>query len=114
LTCFCKAPAAYKQRFWSSAPKLLWDRKFAEHHEDFAPRPNPTPEEAPRPLILLVDDEPDIQRVATRVIDSLGYGLVLGRNGEEGLELARKFRQALVLNDALMLCLYARVQGQRP
>jgi CheY-like chemotaxis protein len=102
LTCFCKAPAAYKQRFWSSAPKLLWDRKFAEHHEDSAPRPNPSPEEAARPLVLLVDDEPDIQRVATRVIDSLGYGLVVGRNGEEGLELAKQYRPDLVLSDALM------------
>lgn len=102
LTCFCKAPAAYKQRFWSAAPKLLWDRKFAEHHEESTPRPNPTPEDATRPLVLLVDDEPDIQRVATRVIDSLGYGLVLGRNGEEGLELAKQYRPNLVLTDALM------------
>jgi CheY-like chemotaxis protein len=102
LTCFCKAPAAYKQRFWSGAPKSLWDRKFAEHNEAFTPRANPTPEEAPRPLVLLVDDEPDIQRVASRVIDSLGYGLVLGRNGQEGLELAKQYRPNLVLTDALM------------
>jgi CheY-like chemotaxis protein len=113
LTCFCKAPAAYKQRFWSGAPKSLWDRKFAEHSEAFTPRPNPTPEEAPRPLVLLVDDEPDIQRVASRVIDSLGYGLVLGRNGEEGLELAKQYRPNLVLTDALMPRLDGREMCRR-
>jgi CheY-like chemotaxis protein len=113
LTCFCKSPAAYKQRFWSSAPKSLWDRKFAEHHEPFTPRPNPSPEEAPRPLVLLVDDEPDIQRVATRVIDSLGYGMVLGRNGEEGLELARRYRPDLILTDALMPKLDGREMARR-
>ncbi|HET6899772.1 MAG TPA: hypothetical protein VFK70_15560, partial [Vicinamibacteria bacterium] len=55
LQCFCKAPAAYKSRFWSSAPKALWDRKFKEHHEDFTPPVNPDPDEAVRPLVLLVD-----------------------------------------------------------
>lgn len=100
--CFCKAPPAYKQRFWSNAPKALWDRKFEEHQAPFAPRPNPTPREAVRPLVLLVDDEPDIQRTASRVIESLGYGLVLGRNGVEGIELARQYRPNLVLSDALM------------
>ena len=113
LNCFCKAPAAYKQRFWSNAPKQLWDRKFAEHHEGFTPRPNPPPEAATRPLVLLVDDEPDILRVASRVIDSLGYGLVLGRNGEEGLDLAKKYRPDLVLTDALMPRLDGREMCRR-
>jgi CheY-like chemotaxis protein len=52
--------------------------------------------------VLLVDDEKDIQRVASRVIQSLGYGLVLGHNGEEGLALARRYQPDLVLTDALM------------
>ena len=102
LKCFCKAPPAYKRTFWSGAPKALWDRKFAEHHTEFAPAPNPPPEEARRPLVLIVDDERDIQRVATRVVESLGYGMVLARDGEEGLQLARVYRPDLVLSDALM------------
>jgi len=63
--------------------------------------------------VLLVDDEPDIQRVAIRVIDSLGYGLVLGRNGEEGLELAARYRPDLVLTDALMPRLDGREMCRR-
>ena len=113
LHCFCKAPAGYKSRFWSNAPKALWDRKFKEHHEDFTPPTNPDPDEVSRPLVLLVDDEKDIQRVASRVIQSLGYGLVLGHNGEEGLELAQRYKPDLVLTDALMPRMDGREMARR-
>ena len=102
LTCFCKAPAPYKRSFWSGAPRALWDRKFAEHHGEFVAKPNAPRGEVARPLVLLVDDEKDILRVATRTVESLGYGLIVGRNGEEGLALAREYRPELVLTDALM------------
>jgi hypothetical protein len=57
LQCFCKAPAAYKSRFWSSAPKGLWDRKFKEHNEDFHPPASPDPDAVSRPLVLVVADQ---------------------------------------------------------
>ena len=66
-----------------------------------------------RPLVLLVDDEKDIQRVASRVIQSLGYGLVLGHNGEEGLELAPRYKPDLVLTDALMPRMDGREMARR-
>jgi len=113
LQCFCKAPVAYKSRFWSGAPKELWDRKFAEHHEQFTPQLNPEPADVARPLVLVVDDEPDIQRVASRVIESLGYGLVLARDGEQGLELAKRYKPDLVITDALMPRLDGREMGRR-
>jgi CheY-like chemotaxis protein len=102
LVCFCKAPAAYKQRFWREAPKALWDRKFQERTGPFEIAANPEPEAAIRPLVMIVDDEPDIQKVAVRAIQSLGYGVVLAKNGEEGLELARRYKPDFVLTDALM------------
>jgi CheY-like chemotaxis protein len=110
-SCFCKASAVYKQRFWRDAPRLLWDRKFEEHN---APVPG-TDEEAPelRPLVLLVDDENDIRRIAGRVIRGLGYGLVVARNGAEGLELARRYRPELVLSDALMPLLDGREMSRQ-
>jgi len=49
-----------------------------------------------------VDDEAVIQRVATRAIESLGYGVLVATNGEQGLELARRHKPELVLTDALM------------
>lgn len=102
LNCFCKAPPAYKQKFWESAPRSLWDRSEAEHSGKFEPPENPAPEAAARPLVLVVDDEPDIQRMALRAIGGLGYGAVLARNGLEGLELAAKYLPDLVLSDAFM------------
>jgi hypothetical protein len=30
LTCFCKAPPAYKEKFWVEAPPRLFERKTAE------------------------------------------------------------------------------------
>jgi twitching motility two-component system response regulator PilG len=102
LACFCKAPPQYKQAFWRGAPKSLWDRKLEEHTGTFELPPNPSPEAVSRPLVLLVDDEKDIQRVASRAILGLGYGLVVARNGQEGLELAGRYKPDLVLSDALM------------
>lgn len=101
-SCFCQAPAPYKNGFWSRAPRSLWDRKFAEHHAESAPRANVEPADAVRPLVLVVDDEKDILRIATRTIEALGYGVVHAGNGEEGLALVKKYRPDLVLADALM------------
>jgi CheY-like chemotaxis protein len=101
LKCFCAAPPAYQQRFWRTAPRVLWDRKFEEHNAS-AEWKNPEPGDVRRPLVLLVDDERDIRRVATRIISSLDYGLVVGTNGAEGLDLARRYLPDLVLSDALM------------
>lgn len=100
--CLCKAAPAVKQKFWAGAPQAMWDRKLLESRHPFEPPPNPPPSEARRPLILLVDDEKDIQRVAFRVLEALGYGVILARNGVEGLELARLYKPELVLTDALM------------
>lgn len=112
-SCFCKAPVAYKSRFWAGAPKQMWERKLEEKREEFTPPPNPAPGEALRPLVLLVDDEKDIQRVAIRVIEGLGYGVVVGRDGAEGLELTRRYLPDLVLTDALMPKLDGREMGRQ-
>ena len=102
LNCFCKAPPAYKQKFWESAPKALWERSDAEHSGKFEPPANPETNAVTRPLVLVVDDEPDIQRMALRAIGGLGYGAVLARDGQEGLDLAAKYLPDLVLSDAFM------------
>jgi CheY-like chemotaxis protein len=100
--CFCKGAAAYRQQFWRDAPKAMWERKFEEHSIRSGPIENPPVEDVKRPLVLLVDDEPSIQRVASLAIVGLGYGLVVGQNGEEGLDIAKRYKPDLVLTDALM------------
>jgi CheY-like chemotaxis protein len=111
--CFCKAPLAYKSKLWSAAPKQLWDRKLEERREEFVPPPNPAPDAVTRPLVLVVDDEKDIQRVAVRVIEGLGYGVLLAPNGIEALELVKRYKPELVLTDALMPKLDGREMGRR-
>jgi CheY-like chemotaxis protein len=100
--CFCAAPPSYKASFWTGAPQSLWDRKFQEHHGGYQAPRNAEPAETARPLVLVVEDDPVIQRVACRVISGLGYGMVLARSGTEGLEMARRYKPDLVLSDALM------------
>ena len=102
LTCFCTSPLEHKRRVWSGAPRALWDRKLEEQHAQTETPPNPDPDDVERPFVLLLDDEPEIRRVAARIIRSLGYGLITGRDGSEGLELARRYLPDLVLTDALM------------
>ena len=100
--CSCDAPRDYKRKLWTGAPRALWDRKLAEHQVREAEPPNPAPEDVRRPLVLLVDDEADIRRLLHPFLSALGYGIVVGRNGEEALELARRYRPDVVLTDALM------------
>jgi PAS domain S-box-containing protein len=64
---------------------------------------NPTPEPAPegRPLVVVVEDNPDMNRF---VAQSLGrhYDVVSAFDGREGLEKALRFRPALVVSDIMM------------
>ena len=53
-------------------------------------------------MVLVVDDEPNIQQMAVRAVGSLGYGVALARNGEEGLALAAAYKPEVVLTVAMM------------
>ena len=101
-SCFCRAKPAYKQKFWERAPQSMWDRALAERKALVQPPPNPAPDKVVRPLVLVVDDEKDIQQMTAIAIADLGYGVVLARDGKEGLELARRYRPDLILTDAFM------------
>jgi CheY-like chemotaxis protein len=98
--CFCKAPAQYRQKFWAEAPDVVWQRK-AEDKREGIPL-NPPVKDVARPLVLVVDDEKEIQSVVSRTVQSLGYGLIVARDGEEGLGLALRYLPELILTDALM------------
>jgi CheY-like chemotaxis protein len=111
--CFCKATAAYKQSFWQEAPQAFWDRATAERRKKFRPPVNPPPEALTRPLVLVVDDEPDIQNAALAALGKLGYGAVLARDGMEGLALAARYRPNLILADAFMPRLDGREMCRR-
>jgi CheY-like chemotaxis protein len=100
--CFCKAPASYKERFWMDAPPSLFERKMIGSKRSLGMRSNPSPDEVKRPLILLVEDDENVQLIVRTVVTTMGYGFVVGANGQEGLSLAREYGPDLILSDAFM------------
>jgi two-component system KDP operon response regulator KdpE len=52
--------------------------------------------------ILVVDDEPQIRRVLRSTLSSQGYVIIEAKDGEEGIESARKAKPDLVLLDVNM------------
>jgi CheY-like chemotaxis protein len=100
--CFCKAPAAYKERFWMDAPPTLFERKMLGSKRNVVARENPAPTDVKRPLILLVEDDENVQLIVRTVVTTMGYGFVVGANGQEGLTLAREYSPDLILSDAFM------------
>lgn len=52
--------------------------------------------------VLIVDDEPHMLRVTELSLKKGAYTLVLGRNGREAVELARRELPALIIMDVLM------------
>jgi len=55
-----------------------------------------------RPKILLVDDDVDLVKVMSGVLESKAYEVIVAYNGQEGLEKARKEKPDLVVLDILM------------
>lgn len=58
---------------------------------------------SPEPAtLLLVDDNPTNLQVLYQTLDGRGYRLLIARNGEDALKIARKARPSLVLLDIMM------------
>jgi CheY-like chemotaxis protein len=111
--CFCKAPQAYKQQFWENAPKALRDLAAVEHSPVGELVNNPDAASIGHPLVLIVDDEKDIQRIALAVVSALGYHAIVAGDGEEGMALALKYKPELILTDAFMPRLDGREMCRR-
>ena len=55
--------------------------------------------DAPKPLILIVDDEPQIRRLLTVTLEANGYNVLPAVTGQEGLVLAAQHRPSLIILD---------------
>ena len=104
LNCFCSAPHPFVRSFWANAPQQLWSRWEQERTTGLSRRESPEV----RPLVLVVDDDPDVRAIATGTVSALGYGVVVADCAETALELTQRHRPDLVLSDALM----PRVDGR--
>ncbi len=52
--------------------------------------------------VLIVDDEPHMLRVLELSLRKGGFELLIGRNGREAVEIARREQPALIVMDVLM------------
>jgi CheY-like chemotaxis protein len=109
--CFCR-DAAQLETFWLNAPPELWSRRLSAANARPAPAAAPSPETLTRPLVLFADDDPTGRAIAARVIESLGYGVILAANGEDALAKAREHQPELIITDALMPRLDGREMGR--
>jgi two-component system cell cycle response regulator DivK len=55
--------------------------------------------QAERPVILLVEDDPDLRALAVKVLASRGYSSIPAADGEEGVRIALEGAASLVLMD---------------
>ena len=54
---------------------------------------------AEKPLVLIVDDEPQIRRLLTVTLEANAYRVLSAANGQEGVVLAAQHRPALIILD---------------
>ncbi|MFQ6092643.1 MAG: sigma-54-dependent transcriptional regulator [bacterium] len=52
--------------------------------------------------VLIVDDEPKIRTILTRLLKDEGYSVAEAESGEKALEIARCFRPDVILMDIVM------------
>ena len=52
--------------------------------------------------ILVIDDEPNILMMLKRMLERAGFEVDIAVNGEEGLQLFRKFPADLIITDIVM------------
>ncbi len=94
--CLCKDEKKL-EAFWRDAPPEMWQRRRTQTAPEAA-----AVAEVKRPLVLFADDDATGRAIATRVISSMGFGVIVASNGEEALGLAREHRPELIITDALM------------
>ncbi len=101
--CFCNAGEEAINAFWEKAPPGLWRRRVRKHSKAMRVAP-PMEEGNPlrRPLVLVAEDNDDTRLVAFRVLEQLGYGVLLARDGMEAFLLTELHNPDLILTDQVM------------
>jgi PAS domain S-box-containing protein len=76
---------------------------------------SPTPASGSSEVVLLVEDEDTVRRMIQQVLERQGYEVIVARNGEEAIEVARPRldRIDLVLTDVVMTGMSGRQLAER-
>lgn len=110
--CFCSADDKFKRAFWEKATPAMRARR----DELSAPL---DPSKVSHPLIVFADDDPTARAIIRRVVQGLGYSLMVLGNGSDLVETARRYKPEVVITDALMPKLDGReaariIKSERP
>ena len=54
------------------------------------------------PQIMIIDDSPTDTHILKKILEKNGYQTVTAQSGDEGIEVARRERPALILMDVVM------------
>ncbi len=54
------------------------------------------------PLVLIVDDEPNIRETVSFILEMEGFRVATAANGDEALEAAERLRPAIMILDAML------------
>ena len=101
-SCACDASYIRRNEFWMKAPPVLWQRRRGEEVDGIARLQSLDPKSLPRPLALIVDDDPLVLTVAQRVLRGMGFTTLVTTKPEEAYEIAMATLPDLMLTDALM------------
>ena len=71
----------------------------AAEHPSNATDPGPASD---GPVILVIDDDPDMRELTTRLLGKDGYRVSCAANGSEGLAMAKDLRPAVITLDVMM------------
>jgi len=74
----------------------------ARSHPPSATLPAPHPDQLDRGTILVIDDDPAVRDLTSRLLTKMGFHVVTGESGAEGLQLAKKVQPMLITLDVMM------------
>jgi signal transduction histidine kinase/CheY-like chemotaxis protein len=64
--------------------------------------PDASPVAADATTVLVVDDDPTVRDLMTRLLEKMGYRAIQAADGQEGLRLAREIRPGIITLDVVM------------
>ncbi len=117
-TCFCRAPAPYKERFWREAPAALSGNasrfRLGDDKTTAAILASPALPAAPKAnRLLVVDDEEHMRSIVACYTEQMGYKVTSVATPAEALSLLETMTFDVVVTDALMPGMDGRELCQR-
>lgn len=96
--CSCELPYRAKREFWEDAAAPVRSSLAAKR----ARLQREAKAVLIRPLVLVVDDDPDVSSIAAVLVSSYGYGVLVASSAVDALRLTVRHRPEIVLTDAHM------------